>query len=626
MRKMKTPTAGYGRYFSLLVAYLFALSAAYFIFGAINHTPLIFSFPVNPNLAPDPMMPNYSILVIFIIVSLAAFFLHRAGKQLLMHGVSLALIITLTAGMYLNTWFEYQNVFLSAALIIALAAYLAAFIKRAVPEMNAGTMKAAGKLSVWLLALFAAFYAVYFCNLAILRHDLFLSHKFDLAWENQALYNLAFGGIPYTSLGLVENNLADHFSLIYYAVAPFYRLFPHPEFLLVFQVIVIIISAFMVYLLAGRMLNNRLLSAAFAALFLLHPSVQGMMLFDFHPVVMAVPLFLLCYYFIEKGSFKLFLVPFFALFLVREDAAFAAIFIPVFLVAIKKISLRQGLVLLAAALALNGVISVIMDMLGNVKDHMHRFYFLFPSGAGILSLFIINPFFELVQALSKVKLEFIVIFSGPLLFLYFLRKENLLLLFPAFLFTVFSKHTAQYTVGFQYSAILVSFAFYLTMREFSMAETARVPLLRDRGRAMGFMLAVGIVWSLLYGSFFSKSYKLTWLGNVDPVVAADYYYNDSVGCFRDIPGSVDWETVRLLDKIQAKYSVKADLNIMPHVSGRRYLYNVFFDRETDIVIFFNKEPFTGFEKTGFPGKDYVFYRSTKTVKIYVNRKLKDFSI
>ena len=623
---MEKDPRNYGRFFKLLISYLFSLSACYAVFFTISRTGNVFSFPVSANLCADPMAANYTLLIIFLATSAAAFFMHRNGLHMLMHGISLALLVFLAAGVYINSWFEYENVFASTAALFGLALYLNSFLKRAVAGAGQNSRAAMGTAAIWIFAVFAVIYALYFSNLAILRHDLFMSHKFDLAWENQALYNLAFTGIPYSSLGYTGNNFGDHFSLIYYLVGLFYRFYTRPEFLLVFQVLIMVFSSFLIYLLAKNMLKDGFLACVFAFLFLLHPAVQGMMLFDFHPGVIAIPLFLLVFYFVEKGSLKLFLLPFFALFFVREDIAFAAAFIPVFLASVNKIPKKYGAYLLISAILLNLAIMFSMDMLGNVKLDVDRFYYLFPGAAGILSLFAVNPVFEIVQAFTAQKIGFLALFSAPLLFLCFFRRENLILLFPALLFTVFSKHVPQYTLGYQYGAVFLAYAFYLSLEAFSGLKFPFLGIFTGRYRVAIFMLAIALPMSLLYGNFFSKSFKLTWLGCDSPVGKADYCYNDFVGCFKKIPGEVDHEAVKLLDSIPAKYTVKADVNIMPHVSGRRELYNVFFVRDTDLVIVFNREPFIEFEKTGFPGKEYVRYKSTKTIIIYVNKKLKDFNL
>lgn len=625
---MNKQADSYGSFAKILIAYIFSLSTCYFLYSIVAKTGIIYNFPINNDLGYNDVIYRYAVLIIFFITSLFAFYLHKRKATIFMHAVSIVLIFIMMISMYTNTWFEYKNVLMSSVLIFALAFYINSFVNKVMPEIPEAAYKKIEMAAVILFVLFLSVYAVYFIDLALLRHHLFLSHKFDLAWENQALYNLTFSGVPYSSMGDAVNNLGDHFSAIYYIVSVFYRFYPHPEFLLILQIVVMIFSSVTVYMLSSFVLKNRIQGIVFASLFLLHPCVQGMILFDFHPITLAIPFFFLSLYFIEKEDFKLFMIPFFTLFFIREDIALTAVFLALFLTVSKKIPLKKGIYMLITGVLLNGMILMILSMLGKDKSDIFRFYLLFPNVAGIFSLFVVNPFFEIIQAATQIKFEFILLFSAPLLFLFLLKKENIILLFPALLFTVFSKHVPQHTIGYEYSTVFLSFAFYASIIAFSKLKPAVVDVFKGKNRMIFFMLIIGIMWSFLYGSFFSKSYKLTWLGNDYTVIKtnADFYYNNWVGCFKKIPSGVDYKSNDLLDKIPSKYSVKTDVNIMPHVSGRRYLYNVFSKEETDIVIYFNKAPFLELEKSGFPGSEYVHYISTDLITIYINKKLKDFKI
>src|ERR1035437_8299379 len=106
------------------------------------------------------------------------------------------------------------------------------------------------------------------------------------------------------------------------------------------------------YLLANTVLNKKAEAAIISDVFLRHPSVQEFTLFDFHPSVAALPLFMAAFYFIEKGDIKGFLVPYFLLYTVREDIAFLALTAAVYLTVSKKVKFKTRLWITGAGLAL----------------------------------------------------------------------------------------------------------------------------------------------------------------------------------------------------------------------------------------------------------------------------------
>jgi uncharacterized membrane protein len=616
---------GTGVLYRAIVAYLFALSLSYVLYSLIKGRGLIYEFALYNSLGKEAPWDRMLLLAVFVFSSIAAFALHKFNKTLLMHGLSAMMLTVYAAGVYVNSWLEYENVPFTCAAVVLLSIYITIFFVRAVPAKEAWFDRAA----VPALAVFTAVYAANFIFMAFLRHNLFLSCKYDLGWENQALYNLTRTGIPYSSMLSSENNFGDHTSFIYYLISLFYRFWPVPEFLLVFQVVMAAAAGWAMYLLANTILKKKAEAAVIAAVFLLHPSVQSYMLFDFHPSVVALPLFLTAFYFIEKGDMKGFLAPYFLLYTVREDIAFLALAAAVYLTVSKKVKLKAGLWITGAGFALCCAIFIYMKSVRFGEMDLERFYFFIHSAPGIPLLFIVNPFFELLKAVQHQKIDFILLFSLPVIFLFFTKIEMLILLLPALLFTVFSPYTSNTTMGYHYATGLIVFAFYGAVLGYRGMREKGMRLFAAGSPLPAYLLVFAVCWSFLYGSFFSKSYKLSCLRPDLFRSFAEYYYNGWVGCYRyplKLYAGVDREAVSLLGRIPDKYSVTADYNILPHVSSRRRVYAVPEKVITDIIIIFRDKDYSKWKLKNILNKLYIKYAETGLVSVYINKNVRDFTL
>lgn len=622
----KKNEAGAGIFYRFIVAYLFALSLSYILYSLIKGGGLIYGLALYNSLGQETIGSRMLLLGVFIFSSIAAFALHRYGKTLLMHGLSALILSVYAAGIYVNSWLEYENVPFTCAAVVLLAIYITLFLVKALP----GRGKWFDHAAVPVLGVFTAVYAANFIFLAFLRHDLFLSCKYDLGWENQALYNLTRTGVPYSSMLGSENNFGDHTSFIYYLISLFYRFWPVPGFVLVFQVVMVAAAGWAVYLLANEVLKKKAEAAVIAAVFLLHPAVQSYMLFDFHPSVVALPLFFTAFYFIEKGDLKGFLAPYFLLYAVREDIAFLALAAAVYLTVSKKIKLGPGLWITGAGFLLCCAIFVYLKSVRSGGLELQRFYTFIPSAPGILLLFVVNPFFELLKAVQHQKMDFILLFSLPVIFLFFTRAGLFIMLLPAMLFTVFAARTANVTMGFHYATGLIAFAFYGAVLGYAYMREKGTRLFAPGSPLPAYLLVFAVCWSFLYGSFFSKSYKLSCTGSSLGFRSfAEYYYNDWVGCYRDpwkLYAGIDRKAVGLLRSIPERYSVTADYNILPHVSSRRLVYAVPDRMITDIIVIFNDTDYSRWKLKNILDKLYRRYAETPLISVYVNRNIKDFNL
>ena len=163
-------------------------------------------------------------------------------------------------------------------------------------------------------------YFVYMSFLTVGRHNAFLTHSHDLGIHDQVVYAILHGGVMRSTLygeGAI-NYIGDHVSPIFYLLAPLYALRQDARTLLVLQSLFLARGPALVYA-GARKTGSEALGVALALSYLLHPALHGANTFDFHQIVIAVPLLLLSLYFLEIGRDRPFLACLTLALLTREE-------------------------------------------------------------------------------------------------------------------------------------------------------------------------------------------------------------------------------------------------------------------------------------------------------------------
>lgn len=154
------------------------------------------------------------------------------------------------------------------------------------------------KKSVFALILI---FAIYFGVYGVLRYQTLHSAYFDLGIMHQAVFNtyraLQTGDYsrfleitdPHGSANFMR--AAVHVDLIMALVAPFYFLLASPATLIVVQVASVALGGLAVYMIAQTLFERyrmkSILSVLFVFLYLMHPALQLMTIYDFHAVAIG---------------------------------------------------------------------------------------------------------------------------------------------------------------------------------------------------------------------------------------------------------------------------------------------------------------------------------------------------
>lgn len=133
---------------------------------------------------------------------------------------------------------------------------------------------------VWFLAAWA-------------RHRGFQTHAADLGIFTNGIWNLSQTGSPYSSIKGGISLLADHQNFLIFPIAAVFSALPYPATLLAIQALALASGGIALYLLARQRLGrSSAVPALLPLLFWASSPVRSANLFDFHPEVLMLPLFL----------------------------------------------------------------------------------------------------------------------------------------------------------------------------------------------------------------------------------------------------------------------------------------------------------------------------------------------
>ena len=124
-----------------------------------------------------------------------------------------------------------------------------------------------------------------------LRHGLLQSNAWDLGIFDQPLFLLS-QGLPPISTIIDIHILGDHAAWIFYPLSLLYRIYADVHWLFAVQAIALALGAVPTWHLAQQAGLKNQQATALAGVYLLYPLIFNLNLFDFHPEVIALPLFL----------------------------------------------------------------------------------------------------------------------------------------------------------------------------------------------------------------------------------------------------------------------------------------------------------------------------------------------
>ncbi len=337
----------------------------------------------------------------------------------------------------------------------------------------------------------SSLFALMFAYFSIIKYLSLNASGFDLGIESQIYASTMHGHFFYSTL-IGESFLAEHFSPIVFLIYPIYVLFPSPITLLILQALAISSSAIFLFLLLRYLLGKNIdrnisgaLSIALSVSYLLSPLTESPISFDFHLMVFLNLFVFAAYYFFIKKRWILNATMLILIVSLHSGYVLIAFFIalseylmihPISYLRhagvkdLERVIKQRNTLFISAALCLSIVYILFVPYLkayiggSGVDTPLSA---LSPSGmassslTGLISLAISDPskLFAYFTANLGQKENFLIYAFSSTGFLGFLSPVTLLGSVPYFGFAYLSKYPSYYTLGYQYTVMLIPFVY-----------------------------------------------------------------------------------------------------------------------------------------------------------------------
>jgi uncharacterized membrane protein len=359
-----------------------------------------------------------------------------------------------------------------------------------------------------IVIVLAGAYAAYTAHMTILNHHRMGTGAFDLALEDNIVFNFMHGrgfrsSVMFGTRG--GNALADHARLTMVALVPFYALWPKAECLLLLQALFLGFAAIPLYLFASTQIS-RGLALVVAAAYLFYAPTHTAQFYDFHWLVPAVFFHFVLFWAMATKRYWLVAIALPLLLGMREDVGPEVMFVGLFLLFS---GARPGLgaVLFGAGTAFFIVLKfVVMPWAGSwsLSDYYQDLIVPGEKGYGsVVKTLFTNPLFATLTVLKEQKLEYFLHMAAPLVFLPFRRAPLAILFVPAVFFTLLATRGPCYSLGYQYVMHWVPFLFaglVLVLKELPNSVGSRA-----RPAAVVAMTAVMLAHSTVFGVIIKPS-------------------------------------------------------------------------------------------------------------------------
>lgn len=314
--------------------------------------------------------------------------------------------------------------------------------------------------TAFLLVLAAALiFVVAYSWLSIARHHRFNSTGYDLAINEQIVWNTLHGDFFASSLE-VDNSFADHFRPFLMVPMLVYAIFPSPVTLLILQALVLALGALPLYNLARRRLPDSVWPLLVTLIYLLYPALGFISRFDFHIESFAIPAFLAAFDALDQerwdwATFWL-VIPL----LCKENLGLTVAAFGLYVGWVHKRP-KLGLAWITLGLATFWATSfwLIPMMRGEGSDTLSRYAWLGDSPLQMLRQLILEPGVVWAHINTPERWLYLLQLALPTGCLCLLGPFELVLAAPGLLLNLLADFSPQVSIYYQYSVPVVPFIF-----------------------------------------------------------------------------------------------------------------------------------------------------------------------
>ena len=331
---------------------------------------------------------------------------------------------------------------------------------------------APGRISRGSVPGLAALFAIWLGTLTLMRHQSLQTYGCDLGIFDNVLWNTVHGHVLHSAI-LNRHFFGEHASPILLLLAPLYALWQDARLLLLVQAVALAWAALPLYRMAARQLGP---AAGLVVLFLYFSYVplQGLYLFDFHEVALALPLLAYATEHLTRGHFRRLLLFLGLALLCKEELALTLVAFGLVLLLFPRSAgplpatascaprRRLGLFLVLAGMAtflwLTGWL--VPAFRQAPFPYIDRYSHLGNGLSGIAWTALTEPGRVLETVGEPAKDLYLRGLFSPVLYLNWLNPAAVLLLLPTVARSVLSNHGPQYSLFFHFLGPLVPFVFY----------------------------------------------------------------------------------------------------------------------------------------------------------------------
>ena len=346
-----------------------------------------------------------------------------------------------------------------------------------------------------------------FCLLAVhfsfARYATFKSNLHDTALIGQSFWSTTQGRLFVNSInpeiGRSAYYFGNHFTPIYFLIAPFYWLVPDPRTLLAIQALIIGLGALPVFALACAKLRSEPAGLLFGFLYLAHPATWFATLYDFHTEACCVTFILWAIFCAEQGRWRTFWLAALLAMGCKEHVCLVFFMLGCFL-AVRPEGRRRGLVLAALSMAVFLAVNLwLIPSFSGTADHPYfaeRYGHLGNTLPEVLRAMVSRPLATVALLLTPRHFYYVTCLLGPLFFLPLGSPARLALGLPTFLANGLSSVPITYDIGFYHAASILPGVFWAAIE----TAPALLELLRRRFRAVAtafwcaLLAANGLYW------------------------------------------------------------------------------------------------------------------------------------
>jgi len=323
-----------------------------------------------------------------------------------------------------------------------------------------------------LIPALALLFAVWLGMLTLLRHQALQTHGCDLGIFDNVLWNTVHGDFLHSSI-LGRHFFGEHASPILLLLAPFYALWSDARLLLWVQAVALAWAALPIYRMAARRLGP---TAGIIVLFLYFSYVplQGIYLFDFHEVALALPLLAYATEHLTRGHFRRMLLFLGLALLCKEEITLTVVAFGMVLLLFPRVAgplpattscaarRRLGFLLILAGMVLLLFLTgwVVPFFRQAPFPFVDRYSHLGGSLPGVAWTALTDPARVLTSVFEPAKGTFVNGLFSPVLYLNWLSPSAVLLLLPTLARSLLSNHGPQYELHFHFLGPLVPFVFF----------------------------------------------------------------------------------------------------------------------------------------------------------------------